>query len=87
MGLLIKKPKEKYEKTLLEIPVESIRTIKRVTQRGAQRKLSGDSEPVKSISQFMAAVSVVIHEIILENGDHIYFEIMDKASLEKATEV
>ena len=84
LGLFMKKSKEKFEKTLIEIPIEKVRSIKKVSQRGAQRKLAGDPQPTKALSKFLAPLLMVVHEIILDDGTYFYFEIMTQTPLEDA---
>lgn len=83
LGLLIRRNRPKYVKTILRTPVEDIVSVRRVSQRGASAKLKGDPAPVREITRLESFLSIAIHEVNLNSGSALYFELLDGAPLEK----
>lgn len=83
-GFLVKKKKNSYQKTVLEIPALEIQEIRQVAQGTASARMAGAPGPSKPLSGFMKFFSVVVYELNMNNGDCFYFEILDKGSLIQA---
>jgi len=85
LGILIKRKTQKYEKSIVEMSIKEIASVRKVSQRGAQMKLAGAGGTVPTISPLTAFLGITIYEIALKNDELYYFEIMGKTSVEEIT--
>ncbi len=84
LGMLFKKSKSNYEKTIIIINLSDISGITQISQGTAAGRISGAPGPAKPISGFMKFFSIIVNEVLLLNGEGFYFEILDKTSLLEA---
>lgn len=85
LGIIMKRKTAKFEKTILDISIKEISSVRKVSQKGAQMKLAGASGTVPTISPLIAFLGITIYEFAMNDGELYYFEIMGKTSVEEVT--
>ena len=87
LGIPIRtKKKEKYEKLEVSFPASSIREISRVTKRSAEVSLYNGKDLSKQASFIDKALCAVVTKVVLDNGDILFFELMDPKKFEESAE-
>ena len=87
LGIPIRtKKKEKYEKLEVSFPASSIREISRVTKRSAEVSLYNGKDLSKQASLIDKALCAVVTKVVLDNGDILFFELMDPKKFEESAE-
>ena len=84
LGIPIKtRNKEKYEKLEVSFPAAAINEITRVTKRSAEISLYNGKDLSSPATLFDKALRAIVTKVVLDNGDVLFFELMDPKQFEK----